>query len=245
MGKRYFPNGLEVFSKRVKAGEKLIVPGDFALNAAPLVIAVPVPTVHVKIMLRDGHEGYGAGEKIRLHANFRSDSFDRAEDYREEWAVRTHVADAEDGSPPDEIGWTILPADELTCPWTADKLRLDVRLRLFASDGYQAAEDYEVLSVKNKSALYLYSPRDGQSVDAGKTVGLAYEAYGADGHQVNVQDWLISRDGKTWTKAELRWGTVWTVPSEAGPLWLKAVWEEIPGRTKEQIIKLTIRRRRG
>ncbi len=238
----FFPDGAALYSRRFKAGEQACIPGIFALNSAPLIIAVPIPIVDVNILLSAGHEGFGAGAILKLQAEIRADNPESLKDLRREWSVRNH---GPDNGVDDESAWQAQTNEEYLLPWTAESIRLDVRLQLFAADGYRVAEGYETIIVTNKTLFSLFFPKDGLSVDAGGSEFLSYEARGSDGNQVSVQRLCMSRDGKTWSEAELRWGALWTVPQVEGPLWLKIIYEESPGRSRETIIKLNVRKSGG
>jgi len=242
----YFPEGAALYAKRYSAASYVCIPGDFALQVAPLIVISPQAQVEVRISDPPTRKELVPGEELRLYGRFESNWFDRPSDYREEWSVRIssdyassqgnghHGSNnSDDNAAEDEGAWEILPTDRWIVPWVDEKAYYELRLRLYAFDDALVAETSQVYTIRNQDGFLMYSPQENRALRAGSTVNFHYRASNAAGRSVQVSQWLISRDGEVWEEIVLQYNSRYRLPSSRGDFYLKAIYEVAPGLLRE------------
>lgn len=137
--KKAFPEGATLYMKRGVKGDQVMVPGDFALDAAPLVIVDGNPHVRGEISLDGSWGRFFAyeGQSVSLDYRFYTAGPERRDFYTAHWTYRKEGARE----------WTPLESSILNIPDNMAGKRVELRLVLEAPDGWKACEDINPLVI--------------------------------------------------------------------------------------------------
>ncbi len=103
-------------------------------------------------------------------------------------------------------------------------------------------QDEKSWAVVNRTALELIDPSPGWALVGGSAVLMRWTGTDAAGGPLAASEvaWQQSRDGLSWSAVSLGAGAILEVPPEVGAYYLKAIWAEAPGYTREKVFRFEV-----
>lgn len=226
----FFKGGADIYTKNFKKGEEVIIPGSCSARWGwgNLVFVQYAQSNYVKIISPMPDSDLAPCDTVRYAAAILMDG-----DFSREWQVKFGEDD-----------WQVLgneASGELTLPYTADKLPMSLKLMIRDNANGNEIEKTRDYQIVNKTHIELIEPYPGTELLAGTETVLEYRAYDSRDCLIDKSavQWYSSRDTQTWVERGSGQNT-FTVPSQTGPYYLKAEFEDTPGYTSSFIFEYNI-----
>jgi hypothetical protein len=248
---KLYPDGADVYMRRVKASERVRVPGKGNGLCAPLVVARESVLGRASIQIErvwnkggQAEKGFRAGEVPR-DAKYSGSPGEtvRFIGYASPYDIYTSVPLTASWSVHEGDGWKRLESAEYVLPWTSSP-EVKCRFELVAPDGVVECQAEATITVVNKADCALYYPNAKASFAPGEWTNFSWTALDVSGQPVPPEKVGVRARSNGKDVGPLGNKYYAQAPEVAGTWDIIFEWESAPGHAATKAYSFTVRKRK-